>query len=81
MDKKSAKLGEVFDFILSSKKRELIGEEEIRQVKQRECWVVNNSEIKMWIDKESYLPIRINFEEKKQNITIQRAIDLFNYKT
>ncbi len=80
MDKKSAKLGEVFDFILSSKKS-LIGEEEIRQVKQRECWVVNNSKIKMWIDKESYLPIRINFEEKKQNTTIQRAIGLFNYKT
>jgi len=86
-DNISMSLSKIFDLIQKSKNKELIGEEEIRLVKKRSCWVVkvtsNNSEMKIWIDKESYLPIRIKFEEndKNQNLSMQRAIDLFDYKT
>ena len=86
-DNISMSLSKIFDLIQKSTNKELIGEEEIRLVKKRSCWVVkvtsNNSEMKIWIDKESYLPIRIKFEEndKNQNLSMQRAIDLFDYKT
>ena len=79
------KLSKMFDFILKSNNRELIGEEEIRQVRQKNCWVIkitsNESEMKVWIDKDSYLPIRIKYEENNQRVNIQRTIDLFDYKT